>query len=418
MKRLRLMGFGLLAVCVGAAWPGADGAEVLRGYHTKVAVSAPGRLDWTFVLGSRSLDHPPADWTPDYESTRQHYELFVPPDYDPAKSYPAILFISAGPRPAGWRQWRAICQRQAILFASPHDAGNQCDFRRRVRTVMDVLDDLRRRYHLDTDRVYLGGMSGGARVCCAIGFAVPEYFGGVVPVCATGELRRERWLRHRVIERLSVAYVTGERDFNRGEVERFRGPLQKAVGVRTRVWVAADMGHAIPSDGTLGKAFAWLEEGLEARRDLAERYPAARAPADKAWGPAPWSAALLAEAKERLRDRATMFSGLMQLKGMMTRWPEQPAAVEAKRILSGYAAMGQRPWVATDLDQQRRFRVAEAQALSDYVTGPLPEPYAEKRKEWAAAALSRWRDILRRRPNAALRKEANRRIAELEDLVE
>ena len=31
-------------------------------------------------------------------------------------------------------------------------------------------------------------------------------FGGVVPVCATGELRKERWLGHRVIERLSVAW--------------------------------------------------------------------------------------------------------------------------------------------------------------------------------------------------------------------
>ena len=163
--------------------------EPLKGYHPKVAVSAPGRADRTFVLGKHSLDAP-TDRTPDYDATKQHYELFVPPDYDAEKSYPAVLFISAGPRPAGWRQWQKVCEARGIIFASPYEAGNRCDFRRRVRIAMDVLDDLRRRYHLDTDRVYLGGMSGGARVSCAIAFAVPEYFGGVVPVCATGELRR------------------------------------------------------------------------------------------------------------------------------------------------------------------------------------------------------------------------------------
>ena len=392
-------------------------AEARRGYHPKVAVSAPGRLDWTFVLGTRSLQEPPADWTPDYDAAKQHYELFVPPDHDPQKSCAAVLFISAGPRPAGWSQWRSTCQKEGILFASPYEAGNRCPFRRRVRIVMDVLDDLRRNYHLDTDRTYLSGMSGGARAACAIAFAVPEYFGGVLPVCATGDLRQERWLRHRVIERLSVAYVTGQHDFNRGEAERYRGPMQKAVGVRTRVWVVPGMGHAIPSDGTLGEALAWLEQGLDARRKLAETYPAIRIPADQAPDRRQWSAALLAEAQQRLPSRRTTFSGLVQLKGIMARWPETPAAGRAKQILQRYAGLRQRPWAKTDLDEQRVWRVAEAQALSDYATGSLTGPYAEKRPEWARAAIERWQDILRRNPNAALRKEANERIASLEKLL-
>jgi hypothetical protein len=177
------------------------------------------------------------------------------------------------------------------------------------------------------------------------------------------------------------------------------------------------MGHAIPSDGTLGEAFAWLEEGLDARRKLAQTYPAARTPAGQAPGRRQWSAALLAEAQQRLKERRTMFSGLMQLKGIMARWPDTPAADQAKQVLTHYAGMRQRPWVKTDLDEQRLWRVAEAQALTDYVTGPLTGPYAQKRAEWARAVIERWRDILRRHPNAALRKEATRRIAALEKVL-
>ena len=81
------------------------------------------------------------------------------------------------------------------------------------------------------------------------------------------------------------------------------------------------------------------------------------------------------------------------------------------------AGVRQRPWAKTDLDEQRVWRVAEAQALSDYATGSLTGPYAEKRPEWARAAIERWQDILRRNPNAALRKEANQRIAALEKVL-
>ena len=37
----------------------------------------------------------------------------------------------------------------------------------------------------------------------AIAFALPEHFGGLVPVCATGDFREEDWLKHRMIDRLS-----------------------------------------------------------------------------------------------------------------------------------------------------------------------------------------------------------------------
>lgn len=396
---------------------GPSAAEARKGYHPKVAVSAPGRLDWTFVVANRSLAEPPADWTPGYDAAAQRYELFVPEDYDPGRGHALVLFIPAESGPAGWREWGPVCRKSGAFFASPFDAGNECPMRRRVRIVLDVLDDLRRAYRIDPDRVYVGGISGGGRAACAVAFALPELFGGAVPVCASGELREERWLRHRVMERLSVAMITGETDFNRGEVERLRGPMFAAVGVRSRVWVAPGTGHAVPKDGTLAEAFQWLEEGLDARRMLAEKHQAMRIAAGEAPDARQWSDALLAEARARLTDREAAFSGLMQLKGLAARWPEEPAAAQAREVLRRYSGAEDRPWSKSDLDEQRRFRVAEARALSDYVTGPLEGPYAGKRPEWARAALARWRDILGRNPGAALRKEAEGRIRELEELA-
>ena len=114
------------------------------------------------------------------------------------------------------------------------------------------------------------------RVALAIAFALPELFGGAIPVCAGGELREESWLRHRAMDRLSIAMLSGSDDFNRGEIERFRGPMFGDLGIRTKVIVVPMHGHAIPDSKTFQAALDWLDSGVADRRKLAAKRPAIR----------------------------------------------------------------------------------------------------------------------------------------------
>ena len=387
------------------------------GYQERRSVSAPTRLDWTFAVGPRSLSRPPANWLGDYQSTRQYYQCYLPPQPAPPQGYPAVLLVSSAASPAGWAQWQETCRREQMVFASPYDAGNECPLKQRIRVILDVLDDLRRRSRLDPNRTYLAGISGGGRVACMIGFALPEYFGGLVPICAGGELRPERWLWHRITERMSVACVTGEDDFNRTEVERYRTPLLQAMHVRTRLWVVPGMGHAIPAAPVPREVYSWLEEGLPQRREMAQRWPASREADDAPRDRQTWSEALFVEARQRLVQPELLFSGLMQLKGVMNRWPDLPAGKKAQALLADYSHRQDRPWVKADLDEKRVHRVAEARAAADYATGRLIGPYANSRAKLAKAALEKWRDILDRHPEGELLAEAHRRIAELEKLA-
>lgn len=393
------------------------GAQPLRGYHESRKVSAPTRLDTVFPLANQSLAEPPADWYAGYDSTAQTYEVFVPPQLDPKKTYPLVLFISAGPNAAGWQQWKAVCEQQQIIFASPHGAGNNTPMPKRVRIVLDVLDDLRRQLPIDPDRSYLSGFSGGGRVACGIVFALPELFGGVVPVCASESLREESWLRHRAIDRLSVALVTGEKDFNRGEIELWRGPMLHDVGVRTKLYVVQGLGHGIPDATTCGAAFAWLEEGAANRKQLAKQYPAMRQPAQPL-DASEAAKALFAEAQLRVQKKATLYSGLMLMVGVMTRWPDTPAGLAAKELLEKYESKDDRPWEADDLVEQRKFLAAEAKSLAAYATSELPSQYEKMRGSMAAAALERWKMIQADTPDTPLGKQAAAKIAELEKLAE
>lgn len=390
-------------------------AEGPKGFQEKVKVGADTRLDWTFAVANRSVAKTPAEWLGEYSSAKQEYALYVPANYNARQSYPVVLFIAPGNEAGGWKEWEAVSKKEGIIFAAPFGVGNGVSGKKRARIALDVLDDLRRNYNVDADRTYITGFSGGGRIACAIAFALPEYFGGVLPICSAGELRDEPWLRQRVIDRLSVGFLTGENDFNRGECERFRGPMLASVGVRTKVWVAPNSGHAVPA-ALLPEAFKWLEEGVAKRRELAKQFPASRisdAPSRE-----DWAKLLSKEGKDRLGDRKTVYTGLMQLKGVMDRWPDTSTAGEVKKILLDYDSKDERPWEEDDIAEQRRFLIARARGLSDYASGPLPKEYIKQRPEMARESIDLWELILKDGQDAKAVEEAKKRIPELVKLSE
>jgi pimeloyl-ACP methyl ester carboxylesterase len=409
-KWAAVVGMMLLATAAQAAPP--------KGYRPKVFITGPTRLDWTFAVANQSLAQPPADWLPKYDSIAQNYEMFVPSRRGTAKKpLPVIVFISPGNEPMGWKHFEGLCKDNDILFAGPRGAGNDCPPKLRVRIVLDVLDDLRRNHYTDPDRTYVAGFSGGGRIACAIAFALPELFGGVMSICAGGDLREESWLRQRVIDRLSVALLTGERDFNRGEVERLRGPYLKEVGVRTRVWTQPALLHNVPAEKYLGEAFRWLEEAAAARQEAAKKNPGLHLPGNTAPGREEMAKALFAEGKKRLSKRETVYSGLMQLQGCMKRWPDLPTAVEAKLILLEYEVKKDQPWEADDIAEQRRFLNARARALDAYASGDLPKEYVKMRPDMARQAIELWQKVLADAPDSPAGRQAAQRIPALEKLA-
>ena len=402
------------------------------GYQKEVTVRQATRLDWIFAVSNQSRSEAPAEWLDGYDSTQQRYECYLPPASKAvrkpaAKStskskkgsaaasdgLPLILFISAGDQPAGWGQLQSLCEQQGIAFACPYGAGNNTPMPKRVRIVLDVLDDLRQRQALDPDRTYLAGFSGGGRTACGIGFALPELFGGVIPVCAGGDLRDESWLRHRVMDRLSVAMITGTEDFNLSEVSRFRGPMLSEMGVRTQVTVVSKMGHGIPDSKTFSKVYEWLESGVADRRKLAASRPATRIAGNVAPTREEWAKMLLAEGQSQLKKPQTQYAGLMQIQGTMQRWPDLPEAEEAKKTLLEYEAQAEHPWEADDIAEQRKFLIARARALSDYATGDLPDQYAKQRGAMLEAAINLWTMIVEDAQDAKAVADGKKRVPEL-----
>jgi hypothetical protein len=326
---------GLTFLMTGIALISTQARAAETGYQAEVTVKQPTRLDWEFVASAFGKDA--ARLPNDYESTQQRYQFFAPKTYDASKNWPLIVFISPGDDPMGWKHWQKVCEEHDVLFCAPYGAGNNCPLGKRVRIVLDMLDDVRRQYRVDPDQTYVTGFSGGGRMACTIGFALPEYFGGVMPVCGTNPLPKLDYLRLRVQDRLSVAFITGEKDFNRTENENVRFPFFQELSIRSRLWVVAKMGHSMPDTGVLGEALKFLDEDLKRRRaDARERPGLAASPTE---APTSLSQAkhLLETAEEELKQPDQTFRAVAMLQGVKARWGKTEPAEKATALLKEIA---------------------------------------------------------------------------------
>lgn len=336
------------------------------GFQAEVKVEGPTRLDWEFAV--REFGPDAAKLPASYDSRKQRYQLFVPRNYDASKTWPLVVFISPGDDPLGWRFWQKPCEEAGLLFCAPYGAGNNCPTGQRTRIVLDMLDDVRRHYRVDPDQTYLTGFSGGGRMACTIAFALPEYFGGVIPICGTNPLNRLDYLRHRVEDRLPVAFVTGANDFNRKENEEFMFPLLRDLGIRSRLWIVPKLGHAVPAPEVLTEVLGWLNEDLPRRRAEAKARPGLTASPDEVFTSMRQAARALEMAETDLAQPRRTWRGVALLRGITTRWSNTEAADRAKQLLKEIQADPKRSALLVEQggEEERRSLTAQARALERF----------------------------------------------------
>ncbi|MBL8796860.1 MAG: hypothetical protein JNM56_23365 [Planctomycetia bacterium] len=386
----------VLCIVAGAAVTGGVllmTMNALPGYRASVEVSQPNRLDWTFVEGRESLEKIPP--TMDlWDAKKQRFELYVPPELDPAQLAPAILFLSPDSRPQGWDSWQKLCQYHKCIFIGVANPGENLEPWQRTRAALDAFDEVRRSHALDPERTYIVGLGTGAQAASRIAYALPEFFGGLVAINGGQLPRDEPWLRQRLIDRLSVALVASAA--LKPEVEKLYKPILSDMKVRCEVWEGGP-GRSMPDHDTLEKIYSWLEADLPRRLELVKNYPTAHMPPQDAPQREELSQTLLTEARKRLEKPETFNSGLAQLLGCLQRWPDTAAGKEAFKQHQEFYMREQRPWVQEEVQQLRARDLATARGLTAYLTAEVEpaerERTADRRHEWFNLAVNLWRKL-------------------------
>ncbi len=130
--------------------------------------------------------------------------------------------------------------------------------------VLRVLEQMKRRYNIDPDRVVLTGFSQGANLTLYIGARHPDLFRGLIPYAGryqTGDAPLESLLALPAEERPRVALRIGADDTGARSYEHAEAEL-RAAGVDVQREVYPGVGHSLPANATeeLSEALRWVLE--------------------------------------------------------------------------------------------------------------------------------------------------------------
>jgi thiol-disulfide isomerase/thioredoxin/dienelactone hydrolase len=131
------------------------------------------------------------------DGSESKYVVFIPRTYDGTKTFPAILFLhGAGSRGAdgrlpsrdGYALAKAIRDRggdfpSIVIFPQAREGEDWTAESSGGKHALAILDQIQKEYRIDTNRLYLTGLSMGGQGTWSLAAAEPHRWAAIVPIC-------------------------------------------------------------------------------------------------------------------------------------------------------------------------------------------------------------------------------------------
>lgn len=208
--------------------------------------------------------------------TREKFLLVVPP-----APTGVVVFISSEDSVSMPPEWAQVLERHHLIFVAPFAAGNTQAQGRRYGLAVLALEAVKQRLEIEPSRVYVAGISGGARTAGDLAFYEPDLFHGTIQNCGSDfphdvptvlatshldtlgnpygvfEITPEHAARAKAKVRFTL--ITGSNDFRHGNVLDLYTAGFAAEGYHAKLFDVAGMGHTTCNGETLEAALSFLE---------------------------------------------------------------------------------------------------------------------------------------------------------------
>ncbi len=292
-----------------------------------------------------------------YDLSREKMELFVPTGYKADVPHGLFVWAGVGPLPQGWFE---IFSRYKLIAIAAIPSNAAVGFSR-MRLPLDAVHNLKLRYTVDSNRVYIAGFSAGAGAAVHLICGFPELFrGGSFLMggrfCLARKTEQNQY--EPTLELLSPKWkapleqVTREQRlvFLRAQGDSLYSPQEDVAqyyslmldNFQNVAFVVAPGGHRTPD------AF-WFEQVIKALEVPRSRVATTQPMPLPTLGPAGQAQRLLATAQlmlerkpptnldkaARERVQATSHARASQyLREVLDKYPTTPAAEKARQVLA------------------------------------------------------------------------------------
>jgi len=210
---------------------------------------------------------------------KESYSVYVPEAAPPERGYGLLVFVPPWPNAAVPRSWRGVLDEHGVIFATAANSGNEApEIPRRMALALHEYANVSRQFHVDPDRVYVGGFSGGGRVALRLALGYPDVFRGALIDGAGDDIGSflvplpEATLLQRVQERSRLVYMHGTED----EPNAMRVRYSMASARELCIFDATKLsiyrrGHEPADAVTWGRGLGLLEQpAVEPSKELGE----------------------------------------------------------------------------------------------------------------------------------------------------
>jgi hypothetical protein len=211
----------------------------------------------------------------------EFFEIYVPPDYDPARSYGVLAWVNPHDSAEIPRQFEGVLSKYGLVAVSAQRIGNNKPWQRRIGVLESAVVQLSQTIHLDSARRIMSGFSGGGRTAALACFLHPDFWKGAIswaggnfyktysipmPVGAyasgindakpgTVSAANVKKSRHRN----TFVLITGSKDFNQNDSRGIYRAL-KNDGFRALLLDERGLGHEVGSADLMIKALDFMLE--------------------------------------------------------------------------------------------------------------------------------------------------------------
>ncbi len=208
----------------------------------------------------------------------ERFDLFVP-ERQPAKGYGLLVFVSPMPSLPVPSDWKYSLNRAGVIYVAARRSGNDQDvFLRRAPLALHAYENIRQRYPLDPERVWVAGYSGGGKVAIRVAASFPDVFRGAMLVAGSmmlGELGfapPPENLMTLFQQRSRLAFATGALDLpNIGIDLRSREALRDNCVFALRKLAMPRVGHDLPDARAFAAALNFIDRQPEPPTTETER---------------------------------------------------------------------------------------------------------------------------------------------------
>ncbi len=170
-----------------------------------------------------------------------------------------LIFISPNATALPQPGWYQLLRDSNLHWIAAENFGNDKRTAQRVLAAIMGLRRLEREFELDRKRIYIGGMSGGGRAASTAIITFPRLFSGALYIVGADPLTRDAPAQLPDIRENRYVFITGTRDFNRGEMRAiYRNYVESGVE-NALLMDLRKFGHEYPNVEQLKHALDFLD---------------------------------------------------------------------------------------------------------------------------------------------------------------